>query len=252
MDINILSNLIITKVFSCTTMYAEKNNMISRKNRTSWAILIKYEGETKYISGGSTFISNINNIIVLPKGSSYKWQCVQPGHFSIIEFESDTTYDKIFTISIKKSDKFLELFKHLEYIRTLRKPTYGIESIRDTYSLLLMLLQTAQNKYLSNKKIEKISPALKYIAENYNKNIKNDDLASITGLSTVYFRKIFVDTFGISPIAYIHKLRIKKAKEMLRSDYGNITYIAESLGYLNVYDFSRAFKKHTGVPPSKY
>ena len=37
---------------------------------------------------------------------------------------------------------------------------------------------------------------------------------------------------------------IKKAKEMLKSDYGSISEIAESLGYLNIYDFSRIFKKH--------
>jgi YesN/AraC family two-component response regulator len=39
---------------------------------------------------------------------------------------------------------------------------------------------------------------------------------------------------------------------MLKSDYGNITNVAESLGYLNIYDFSRTFKKHTGISPTKY
>jgi len=82
--------------------------------------------------------------------------------------------------------------------------------------------------------------------------MKNEDLAKLTGLSTIYFRRLFTEVFGVSPIAYVHKLRIKKAKEMLKSDYGNITDIAQSLGYLNIYDFSRAFKKHTGISPSKY
>ena len=57
---------------------------------------------------------------------------------------------------------------------------------------------------------------------------------------------------GMSPTAYVHKLRIEKAKEMLKSDYGNLSDVAVSLGYLNLYDFSRDFKKHTEVPPSKY
>lgn len=47
-------------------------------------------------------------------------------------------------------------------------------------------------------------------------------------------------------------MRIKKAKEMLKSDYGSITGIAESLGYLNIYDFSRNFKNHVGISPSEY
>ena len=46
--------------------------------------------------------------------------------------------------------------------------------------------------------------------------------------------------------------RIKKAKEMLETDYGNIGDIALSLGYKSIYDFSRAFKKRTSLSPSRY
>ena len=132
---------------------------------------------------------------------------------------------------------------------------FEIESIRDTYSILLMLMQQMQKmqkKYLPTEKASKIRPALEYIANNYNQNIKNDVLANLCNLSTVYFRKLFTEIMGNSPISYVHELRIKKAKEMLKSDYGSITDIAESLGYLNIYDFSRTFKKYTGVSPSKY
>jgi len=57
---------------------------------------------------------------------------------------------------------------------------------------------------------------------------------------------------GVSPITYAKQLRIEKAKEMLKSDYGTLSDIAQSLGYSSLYDFSRDFKKHTGVAPSKY
>jgi iron complex transport system substrate-binding protein len=40
--------------------------------------------------------------------------------------------------------------------------------------------------------------------------------------------------------------------EMLKSDYSSLSDIAQTLGYPNIYDFSRAFKKHTGIAPSKY
>ena len=128
----------------------------------------------------------------------------------------------------------------------------GIESIRDTYSVILALLQNEQELYLPAEKKEKIAPAIEYISQNYNKRITNDMLAAITGLSTVYFRKLFTCTVGVSPIFYAQNLRIEKAKEILKSDYTNLSDIAQSLGYSSVYDFSRAFKKHVGVSPSKY
>ncbi len=249
---DILSNLIITKIYSATTMYTAKNTKIKRNNRSRWAIVIKYEGETIYFSKGKTLISDKNNLFILPKGCSYEGRCTHSGHFSIIEFECENIYSDILGFHVKNSEKIIKLFKELEYKRALKKSVYEFECIRDIYSILLMLTYTMSKKYAPTKKSEKIRPALDYIAKNYNTDIKNDDLARLTGLSTVYFRKLFTEVIGISPIAYINELKIKKAKEMLKSDYGSITDIAHSLGYLDIYDFSRAFKKHTGIPPSKY
>ena len=252
MYLDVLSDLIITRIYSATTMYTEKNTKTKRNNRSCWAIVIKYEGETIYISKGKTCLSDIHNLVILPKGCSYEWCCTHSGHFSIIEFESELVCNDIFSFSVNNSEKLLKLFKELEYKRTLRKPMYEAESIRDTYSILLMITQTISKKYFPIEKRSKINPALDYIAKNYSTDIKNDDLAGLTGLSTVYFRKLFAEVLGISPIAYVQEVRIKKAKEMLKSDYGSITEIAQSLGYINIYDFSRAFKKHVGISPSKY
>ncbi len=252
MELDILSNLIISKINSVTTMYSEKNTKAKRNNRYCWGIVIKYEGATVYVSKGKTYRSDANHPVILPKGCSYEWNCLASGHYVMIDFECDIVCDEIFRLSVDNSEKILKLFKELEYKRTLRKPMNEMESIRDTYSILLMMTKTISKKYLSSGKRDKINPALDYIAKNYNQNIKNDDLACLTGLSTVYFRKLFTDVVGISPISYIHSLRIKKSKEMLKSDYGNLTDIAQSLGYLNIYDFSRVFKKYVGISPSKY
>ena len=191
-------------------------------------------------------------MIIIPKGCSYEWHCKKSGHCSIIEFQSEMVCNEILSFPVKNSDKILRIYKNLEYKRTLKRPMYEIESIRDAYSVILKLSEATPKKYLPNVKQQKIMPAIDFIAKNYDKEIKNDELAQLTGLSTVYFRKLFSEVYGTSPIAYIHELRIKKAKEMLKSDYGSITDIALSLGYNNIYDFSRAFKKHTRLSPTQY
>ena len=95
-------------------------------------------------------------------------------------------------------------------------------------------------------------PAVTYILNNFTKPIKNDELAEICQISTIYFRKLFFEVYGTSPIKYIHNLRIRRAKEILRSDYTSISDVAFSLGYNNIYEFSKDFKKHTGVSPTKF
>lgn len=249
----VLANLIITKINSASTFFTEKGTKIKRKSRPCWAMVFKYEGETVYTMGGKTYLSNSESVILLPKGASYDWVCTRSGHFCIIEFESDFVFtDEILVFPIKNSEKILKLFRSIEYKRNFENPMGNIENLRDCYSLFIELTQSEKKKYSPADKQKKISPAVDYIAQNYNKSIKNDELASLCGLSTVYFRKLFSQIYGVSSISYIHQLRIKKAKEMLKSDYASIGDIAHSLGYLNIYDFSRAFKKHVGISPSNY
>ena len=252
MRTDLLSNLVITKVHSVSTLYTPENTKLKRNDRQRWAIVIKYEGETVYTSGKKSFLSDVNHILILPKGCSYDWQCTRSGHFSIIEFESEPTFSEPISFSVKNGEKILKMFKELEYKRNIKNPMVDLESIRDTYSILLALTQTVESRYLPTEKQQKIAPAIEYISKHYNENITNDALATITGLSTVYFRKLFTSIMGISPITYVHRFRIEKAKEMLKSDYGTLSDMAQSLGYSSLYDFSRDFKKHTGIAPSKY
>lgn len=252
MENHILSDLIISKVNSITTMYNEEGAGTTRTDRPCWAVIIKYEGETVYRTKDQTIRSNKNNIVLLPKGCTYEWTCTRSGHYAGIEFDSDKTLDRILSFPVSDGEKFLSIFRELEYKRILKSPLYELECIKEVYSLLLKLNRAVPKSYVPTEKQNRLRPAIDFIAKNYNTIIRNDDLADLTGLSTVYFRRLFTEVYGMSPITYIHTLRIRKAKEMLRSDYGNITDIALTLGYTNIYDFSRVFKKYTGISPSQY
>lgn len=252
MNPSILTDLVITKVNSASTLCSPKNKKSKRINRPCWGAVFKYEGETVYRSNGKKFLSDAAHLLILPKGCTYDWHCTKAGRCCIIEFESESTYAEPISLPIQNSDRMLKVFKELEYKRNLKTGTVHLESIRDVYSILLILLQTETDRYLPTEKKKKIADSIEFISQNFHKKITNDQLARIAGLSTVYFRKLFTCTVGVSPITYVHNLRIEKAKEILKSDYGNLSDIALSLGYSSLYDFSRAFKKHTGISPSKY
>ena len=252
MSVDILSHLIITGVHSVSTMYSPKGSGTRRADRPHWAIVLKYEGETLYTTKEKSTVSNASNMVILPRGCSYSWRCTESGHFAIIEFDSDSTYSEPLAFHVKNSNAILRLIKDMEHKRSLKNPMSDVESIKDTYSVLLLLTQNDSDKYVPSQKLRKISAVIDYVSKHYNKPITNDKLAEISGLSTVYTRKLFTDVVGVPPIVYARKLRIEKAKEMLASDYGTLSDLAASLGYSSLYDFSRDFKKHTGVAPSKY
>ena len=252
MSVNILADLVITKVCSVSTFYNPEGVGTRRYDRPSWAIVLKYEGETVYRADGKRVVSDANHIAVLPRGCHYEWECTQPGHYIIIEFEAEKTSSEPFSVAVRHSDKILRLCKELEYKRTLGGPIIGAESIRDVYSILLSVAAPSLDKYIPDSKRERLRPALEFISQNLGHPIRNDALAALLGVSTVYFRKLFTEVMGVSPITYTKQLRIEKAKEMLGSDYGTLTDVAHSLGYSDLYDFSRDFKRRVGVAPSRY
>jgi YesN/AraC family two-component response regulator len=72
-------------------------------------------------------------------------------------------------------------------------------------------------------------------------------------LSPVYISKIFKEETGESPINYLIKIRLEKAKDiLLNSDSGSIKNIANQVGYDDVYHFSKLFKKYYGISPLYY
>lgn len=92
-----------------------------------------------------------------------------------------------------------------------------------------------------------------YMNENYNSRISLDQIAQNMYLSPVYISKIFKEETGESPIRYLIQIRLEKAKEILEDeDCGSIKDVAQSVGYEDVYYFSKLFKKYYGIAPAYY
>ena len=114
MNYHFLSNIIIKDFAFTSTLYSEKNNSSQKTNRIRWALGLKKEGETIYTTKSGTYLSNKDNLIILPKGSSYKWESTVPGLFSVIEFECDLENDDILSLPLKNSEKIHRLFNEIE------------------------------------------------------------------------------------------------------------------------------------------
>ena len=252
MDARLLSDVRIDRVVSVNSIYTAEGTAATRKRRERWAIILKYEGESIYSTESGEYVSNANNIYILPKGSNYGWRCVKSGYYAVLEFECELEFSDIFHFPVRDSAPFLKIFKELEYKRNLGAPFYGIECLSGAYFLLQKLLTSRPQTYLPTRRAAKIRPALDYIAQNYQSEMSNDMLASLCGVSTVYFRKLFLELCGSSPMKYIHSFRMEKAKEMLCTESAKVSDIAISVGYPDVFRFSKMFRKYVGMSPSAY
>ncbi|MDD5698148.1 MAG: AraC family transcriptional regulator [Victivallaceae bacterium] len=78
------------------------------------------------------------------------------------------------------------------------------------------------------------------------------EMADFCNLSDDQFRRLFLKRTGMLPKIYIDRLKIQKAAELLLSNRFRAAEIAEQLGYIDQYHFSRRFKKLTGLSPRRY
>lgn len=98
-----------------------------------------------------------------------------------------------------------------------------------------------------------VNRIINYLNENYEHKISLEQIAHNMYLSPVYISKIFKEETGESPINYLIKIRLEKAKDiLLNGQDGSIKNIANQVGYDDVYHFSKLFKKYYGISPLYY
>ncbi|MBJ6360716.1 AraC family transcriptional regulator [Paenibacillus sp. GCM10012307] len=93
---------------------------------------------------------------------------------------------------------------------------------------------------------------IRYLHDHYTETVTMDELATLFNYSIRYLSRTFKQATGCSPIEYLIRLRIEKAKELLETTNATIKEVAELVGYNDSFYFNRIFKKHTGVSPGYY
>ena len=248
------STLTVTGVHSAHKLFNDTDAASYRENRPSTAIFLRFEGETEYRFGPHRLISDLTHPVILPRGSSYHWHCLERGSCLYVEFDTDLTAPHPIGFCISDPARLHTLLQRLEQLSRRRPPHFQLAARAMVYEALHLLFssQTESSPYLPSGKARQIRPALEYMHTHYSDPASNGQLAALCGISTVYFRKLFAAAHGTSPIRYLHRLRIEKAKEMLKSDYGTLSDIALAVGYPNVFHFSKIFKNLTGISPGAY
>jgi YesN/AraC family two-component response regulator len=99
--------------------------------------------------------------------------------------------------------------------------------------------------------LQKIDLVLKYIDDHLAENITVDNLAKQVFLHPNYFIVFFKGILGYSPIQYVNLRRMELAKGLLLQPDCNVSAVASKVG-MQIYYFSRMFKAHTGLTPSRY
>ena len=137
----------------------------------------------------------------------------------------------------------------------------GLKQLSSVMSLLDTLCQHQKSKTLLSeyflqsepcKSSARLLQVLHHINSNLHRELRQTELAELTGIRTQSFSRYFKATTGCTFTVYVNKLRIKKACNLLKNSDLNVSQIAKECGFSSISNFNRRFLDVKNCTPRKY
>ncbi len=222
-----------------------KEFTIKKAIHSANSLMITLNGEFEYTENGITRRVLPYSPVTYKKGKAFERTVIKPIDYIMVtlsQFDEDTEtfleYSENDRVRLKSS------INHLKEAIYNDNDTSIIEHFVND-----ILLTAGMNKVKNGKDTDAV---VAFIKEHFCEKLTLDALATVAHYSKQTLISKFKSDYKITPIEYITKLRINKAKDLLINSNYSIARISEMCGYENVYYFSNIFKKHEKLSPLKY
>lgn len=226
-------------------------------DRQSHGFVLQSDCEATYIFSDGTILNvSPDDFFYLPKHSNYtvKKQSQTNETFQscfCINYDSPDESIAPFKIKLRNVVNIRSLFIDATRTWSMKRTGFQERCMKDLYSIVYEIKNEQQ--YLPSSHYAIIQPAVDYICAHYTeKQILISTLATLCKVSESYFHRIFFKAYGKTPLQFINDLKLSYAKELLVSEIYSVKQVSELSGFDNEYYFSRFFKHHTGISPSKF
>ncbi len=91
-----------------------------------------------------------------------------------------------------------------------------------------------------------------WIALHYDEPAPVAAMVRLSGIPERSFKRRFEQATGMSPLEYVHTLRLEEAKQMLEAGDAPIEAIANEVGYEDAGFFGRLFRRQVSLTPAQY
>lgn len=237
----------------------EKPDFIFNCQSRSWTgFIFVTDGDGVFIDSSGEYEIKKHSVLMLKTKSKYIFKGGKNGIKYIttaFDLYPENGFEILGLPTFLNAEKHPYILKHAEDMLKIwetRSSFYVMEARLLAERILIEIIRIFDNPSSGFELGGRLSPALNYINQNYDKNITNERLAELCDLSTTHFRRLFKEQTGISPMQFRENIRLHWAIKLLESQMFTISEVAEQLGYSDIYHFSKVIKRHTGNPPSFY
>lgn len=123
--------------------------------------------------------------------------------------------------------------------------------------LMIQMLQTRARSLLvgdfsRHSSSGGLAAAVQYIQDNLDRHISINELMGEACMSKSSFYRHFSNEFDMSPLEYITRERVVRARELLADSDNTVTSVSHELGFSSTSHFIDMFKEHEGMTPKQY
>lgn len=187
------------------------------------------KGSAEITSESNNFTIQGPNLYFINGYSIKSQKCIDKMVVDWIHFQPESVYLNYLLRSapcVKKLD--FEAFQSFKAIFKQYNP-YFLKSLDNTaeritkleiqafiqFAIARVFTSLDKKVFENDTALLRLLPALEYIASNYNKAIKLNQVAEVCFLSPNYFHRLFSQTFNKTPLVYIHEMRMEETIRQL-------------------------------------
>ena len=241
-------------------------------------LLVVFEGALHIWEDGEKFDVKEKEFLILEpykkhygykpskENTHYYWlhfQVTGPYHLTPEENPSfNIATDDIHTLSIPKHGKLLkthaiyEHFKELTNLHTYSNSLFKHQQQIIFHQLIHQIMSQTKKAIKSSSPSQQVAliaeETVHFLEKNFSENITYETLSNHLNFNCTYISRCFKKIYGITPLDYLKKIRLKEAEfDLIHSDR-TIEKIAMDVGFNSNSYFSRTFSQEFGVSPSQY
>lgn len=225
---------------------------VGRNSPISHAILYSVEGAIKLHTEEGVQVVEKCNLITLPAHKPYLMELEAP-LWNMVWFDLNDG-DRwrelcIHRPTVARCDSGRQLFHLLSFIyyeknKDLRKPAIK--------QLEYYIEETLCAPLPGSSESQRIDQLIRDMEKRLHCPWSIAEMSELIQYSAPHLHRLFQSRFGRSPIQHLIFLRMERAKYLLNYTTWSIEQIAEQVGYQDVFNFSKRFKKSVGIAPGQY
>lgn len=261
-ELSAIENVSVSSIFSMKQNWNDGFRFHMKNDRMQNALLWFCGTEGKFIfEDGITMAVPLGALVYIPQGHRYKVEFIKNvSKPTAILLEFCLSDDKGFFVL---SDN-VEILYHnlndkqivdilLELSSQFIMPEKSWMNVKgDMYKILHLLSSKIESRNLQRGGLKVIEKGIHYMQFDEEQLLSIDQIAEMCFVTPAYFRKLFKQYAGMSPLEYRIKKKICQAQYYIEHSNMSIAEISDALKFDNPSYFCRIFKKHVGVTPLEY